>query len=107
GAAGPLCDYLEPAATLLDPYQLENMRPRWRKWTEFECNWKVAMEAFAETYHVATTHPEFNAFGQFRGWARTHGLHSNIGYDAPRGQEEDAGKLRLGSGEDPRITTAE
>ena len=26
--AGPLRDYLEPAATLLDPFQLQNMRPR-------------------------------------------------------------------------------
>ncbi|MFD1613300.1 SRPBCC family protein [Sphingomonas tabacisoli] len=107
GKAGPLRDWLEPAATMLDPYQLQNMRPRWRKWVVFDCNWKVAMEAFAETYHVSTTHPEFNAFGQFRGWARNQGLHSNIGYDAPKGQEEDAGKLRLGTGGDPRLTTAE
>ncbi|WP_334181534.1 aromatic ring-hydroxylating oxygenase subunit alpha [Novosphingobium sp.] len=103
----PLADYLHPAAGMLDPYGLQNMRPRWRKWVVFECNWKVAMEAFCETYHVSTTHPEFMEFGQFRGWARNQGLHSNIGYDAPKGQEEDSGKLRLGTGEDPRLTTAE
>jgi phenylpropionate dioxygenase-like ring-hydroxylating dioxygenase large terminal subunit len=105
--AMPLMDYLEPAASMLDPFQLQNMRARWRKWIIFECNWKVALEAFNETYHVPGTHPEFMAFGQFRGWGRNHGLHSNIGYDAPKGQEEDAAKLRLGSGEDPRISTAE
>ena len=105
-AAGPLRDYLEPAATMLDPFQLQNMRPRWRKWVVFECNWKVAMEAFCETYHVPGTHPEFIEFGQFRGWGRNQGLHSNIGYDAPKGQEEDAAKLRLGIG-DARISTAE
>ena len=105
--AGPLRDYLEPAASMLEPYQLQNMRPRWRKWVRFECNWKVAMEAFAETYHVSTTHPEFMEFGQFRGWGRNQGLHSNIGYDAPKGLEEDAAKLRLGAGEDPRVSTAE
>jgi phenylpropionate dioxygenase-like ring-hydroxylating dioxygenase large terminal subunit len=103
----PLADYLHPAAGMLDPYGLQNMRPRWRRWVIFECNWKVAMEAFCETYHVATTHPEFMEFGQFRGWARNQGLHSNIGYDAPKGQEEDSGKLRLGAGEDPRLTTAD
>ncbi len=107
GNAGQLRDYLEPAASLLDPFQLQNMRPRWRKWVIFNCNWKVAMEAFDETYHVPGTHPEFMAFGQFRGWGRNQGLHSNIGYDAPKGQEEDAAKLRLGSGEDPRLSTAE
>ncbi len=103
----PLRDYLEPAAGLLDPYQLQNMRCRWRKWIIFECNWKVAMEAFNETYHVPGTHPEFMAFGDFPGWARNHGLHSNIGYDAPKGMDENQGKLRVGTGEDARISTAQ
>jgi phenylpropionate dioxygenase-like ring-hydroxylating dioxygenase large terminal subunit len=103
----PLAEFLEPAASMLDPFQLQNMRARWRKWVIFDCNWKVAMEAFCETYHVAATHPEFMEFGQFRGWGRNQGLHSHIGYEAPKGQEEDAAKLRLGAGEDPRITTAE
>lgn len=103
----PLSEYLGVLPDMLDPYQLQNMRPRWRKWIVFECNWKVAMEAFCETYHVATTHPEFNAFGQFRGWARNHGLHTNIGYEAPKGLEEDSGKMRVGTGSDPRVTTAE
>ncbi len=102
----PLEAWLGVVPEMLDPYQLQNMRPRWRKWVVFDCNWKVAMEAFNETYHVATTHPEFNAFGQFRGWARNQGLHSHIGYEAPKGQEEDAGKLRTGIG-DARISTAE
>jgi nitrite reductase/ring-hydroxylating ferredoxin subunit len=104
--AAPLADYLGVVPAMLDPYRLDAMRPRWRKWIIFECNWKVAMEAFCETYHVATTHPEFNAFGQFRGWARNHGLHSNIGYEAPKGLEEDSGKLRIGIG-DARLSTAE
>jgi phenylpropionate dioxygenase-like ring-hydroxylating dioxygenase large terminal subunit len=104
--ACPLAEWLGAVPEMLDPYGLENMRPRWRKWIVFECNWKVALEAFDETYHVSTTHPEFNAFGQFRGWARNQGLHSHIGYDAPKGQEEDAGKLRTGIG-DARISTAE
>lgn len=105
--AGSLRDYLEPAASLLEPYQLENMRPRWRKWVVFDCNWKVAMEAFCETYHVNTTHPEFMAFSQFRGWAKNQGLHSHIGFEAPKGLEEDSGKMRVGVGEDPRLATAD
>jgi phenylpropionate dioxygenase-like ring-hydroxylating dioxygenase large terminal subunit len=102
-----LRDYLEPAATMLDPFALQNMRVRWRKWIIFDCNWKVAMEAFAETYHVPGTHPEFTKFGDFRGWARAQGKHSNIGYDAPKGLDENQAKLRLGSGTDPRKSTAE
>ncbi|GAA0319407.1 aromatic ring-hydroxylating dioxygenase subunit alpha [Sphingomonas oligophenolica] len=103
----PLRDYLEPMATMLDPFELQNMRCRWRKWIIFDCNWKVALEAFAEIYHVQTTHPEFNDFGEFHGWARAQGKHSNIGYDAPKGMDENKAKLRLGSGDDPRVSTAE
>jgi phenylpropionate dioxygenase-like ring-hydroxylating dioxygenase large terminal subunit len=103
----PLRAYLDPIPAMLDPFEPQNMRFRWRKWIIFNCNWKVAMEAFAETYHVSSTHPEFMEFGQFRGWARNHGLHTNIGYEAPKDLEEDAAKLRLGTNGDPRITTAE
>ena len=102
----PMRDYLEPAATMLDPFELQNMRPRWRYWTIFECNWKVALEAFNETYHVPGTHPEFMAFGDFTGWGRPQGKHSHIGYDTGDGPKENASKLRLGAG-DPRTTTAE
>jgi len=103
----PLRDYLEPAATLLDPFELQKMRFRWRKWLVADCNWKVALEAFSETYHVPGTHPEFMRFGDFRGWARVQGTHSNIGYDAPKGLDENQAKLRLGAGADPRISTAQ
>ena len=102
-----LSEWLDPVPAMLDPYQLHNMRPRWRKWIVFDCNWKVALEAFSETYHVSTTHPEFNAFGEFRGWARNHGLHTNIGYEAPKDMAENQAKLRVGAGADARLSTAE
>lgn len=102
-----LSDYLGIIPEMLDPFHLENMRPRWRKWTIFDCNWKVALEAFNETYHVETTHPEFNKFGTFNGWARAQGRHSHIGYDAAKGMDKNQeAKLRVGSG-DARISTAE
>ena len=100
----PLRDYLEPAASLLEPFELHNMRYRWRKWLVFDCNWKIALEAFMETYHVPYTHPEFRAYGTFLGWSRAQGKHSNIGYDAPKGMEENQ-KLRVGEGADARIST--
>jgi phenylpropionate dioxygenase-like ring-hydroxylating dioxygenase large terminal subunit len=103
-----LRSYLEPAVGMLEPFQLQNMRFRWRKWGIFPCNWKVALEAFNETYHVQTTHPEFNKYGEFRGWGRAQGKHSHIGYDAPKGMDENqAAKLRIGTNADPRISTAE
>jgi phenylpropionate dioxygenase-like ring-hydroxylating dioxygenase large terminal subunit len=105
--SGPLREYLEPAASMLDPFELQNMRYRWRRWIIFDCNWKVAMEAFDEIYHVPGTHPEFTRFGTFVGWGKQQGKHSNIGYDAPKGMDENKAKLRLGSGNDPRKSTAE
>ncbi|MFC3962346.1 aromatic ring-hydroxylating oxygenase subunit alpha [Nocardia jiangsuensis] len=104
--AEPLRDYLNPAAALLEHFELEKMRYRWRRWVEFDCNWKVAFEAFMETYHVPYTHPEFANFGSFLGWARPQGKHSNIGYDAPKGMEENQAKLRVGGGADARVSTA-
>ncbi|GAA2734374.1 aromatic ring-hydroxylating dioxygenase subunit alpha [Actinocorallia aurantiaca] len=102
----PLLDYLGPAATLLEPFQLERFRYRWRRWLVFDCNWKVALEAFNETYHVPYTHPEFIPFGAFLGWSRVQGRHSNIGYDAPKGQEGNQGKLRISDSGDARVSTA-
>jgi phenylpropionate dioxygenase-like ring-hydroxylating dioxygenase large terminal subunit len=106
-ASESLRDFLGPIPAMLDPFEPQNMRYRWRKWGVFDCNWKVALEAFNETYHVQTTHPEFNKFGEFRGWSRSHGRHSNIGYEAPKNVDENQqAKLRVGKG-DARLSTAE
>ncbi|MDD9946607.1 MAG: aromatic ring-hydroxylating dioxygenase subunit alpha [Myxococcales bacterium] len=104
----PLREYLEPAASMLEPFELHNMRFRWRRWVIFDCNWKVALEAFNESYHLPTTHPEFMRYGAFGGWSKAQGKHSNIGFDAPKGMDENQkAKLRVGSGPDPRVSTAE
>lgn len=103
----PLQQYLDPAANMLDPFELQNMRFKWRRWLVFDCNWKVAMEAFCETYHVVGTHPQFTRYGDFSGWSRAHGTHSNLGYEAPKDQEAGSSKIRLGKGGDPRLATAE
>jgi phenylpropionate dioxygenase-like ring-hydroxylating dioxygenase large terminal subunit len=102
----PLLDYLAPIPEMLDPFGLQNMRYKWRRWGIFDCNWKVALEAFMEGYHVETTHPEFNRFGSYRSQVKCYGRHSTRGY-AVKGHEENTAKLRLGSGGDPRINTAE
>lgn len=79
--AGPLRDFLEPIATLLDPFEFDKMRYRFRKWGVFDCNWKVALEAFLEPYHVAGTHPQLIKYGDFYAWSRALGLHGHTGYD--------------------------
>ncbi len=76
--AEPLLDYLGGAAKALDPFRLDTMRYRWRKWLKMPCNWKVALEAFNEGYHVAVTHYKLNRFGSSRFASRAEGQHGTF-----------------------------
>lgn len=54
----PLLEWLDPLPTALAPFRLEDMRFRWRKRTVLPANWKTLIDAFAEGYHSAGTHPQ-------------------------------------------------
>ena len=56
--ATSLRDYLGAVADQLEPYHLESMRSTLSISTELACNWKVAVEAFLEVYHVQGIHPQ-------------------------------------------------
>jgi nitrite reductase/ring-hydroxylating ferredoxin subunit len=56
--APPLSEYLAPVPSYLDPYEIQRMRYRWYVSVKLPCNWKVALEAFDESYHLAGTHPQ-------------------------------------------------
>ncbi|CAN7442798.1 aromatic ring-hydroxylating dioxygenase subunit alpha [Phenylobacterium sp. LjRoot225] len=75
----PLRDFLEPAAALLRPYEIGKMRYRWRKWLVMPCNWKVAVEAFNESYHTFGTHPQLMRYSDVITWSRAQGKHANHG----------------------------
>jgi phenylpropionate dioxygenase-like ring-hydroxylating dioxygenase large terminal subunit len=77
--AESLVDYLGEAAEALAPFQLEKMRYRWRKWLKVPANWKVALEAFNEGYHVSITHWPLNQFGTSRFSSRAAGKHGTFG----------------------------
>lgn len=106
----PLREYLEPAATLIAPYAVERMRYRWRKWCYFDCNWKVALEAFIEAYHVEGTHPQLTKFGDFYMWSKAQGLHGNNGFnerDPEKKKLADSNTInRPGKGNDARVSIA-
>lgn len=51
-----LAGYLEGMGTHLGAFPYDRMGQCFSYDTELECNWKVAHDAFAEAYHVATIH---------------------------------------------------
>lgn len=110
----PLRQYLEPIATLLDPYELEKMRYRWRQWLVFPCNWKTALEAFNESHHAAITHPQLCEWGATPFyWCRTEGRHSwhgpavSSGPGRPGAANGAETEVPQSDARDPRITTAQ
>lgn len=105
-----LSDYLEPAAGILDPFELEKMRYKWRQWVVFDCNWKTAIEAFMEPYHVAGTHTQMLKHGDYYAYSAPYGLHGVSGFDQrdPALQMKQSSTItRAGKGADPRISTYE
>ncbi len=102
--------YLEPAATHLDPFELEKMRYKWRQWVVFDCNWKTAIEAFMEPYHVEGTHRQLLKYGQYYAYSAAHGKHGVSGFDErdPAMKMKQSSTItRAGKGKDPRVSTYE
>lgn len=54
----PFDEFIEPIRYLLDDLAIKDMRHYWWKSIPIPSNWKVAQEAFFETYHVPATHPQ-------------------------------------------------
>ncbi|MGZ4795526.1 MAG: aromatic ring-hydroxylating oxygenase subunit alpha [Acidimicrobiia bacterium] len=57
-AAAPLTEFLGPLVDLLTPYRLDEMRLRLARTTVLPANWKAAIDAFNEGYHVQALHPQ-------------------------------------------------
>jgi phenylpropionate dioxygenase-like ring-hydroxylating dioxygenase large terminal subunit len=105
----PLREFLEPAASVLDAYEFEKMRYKWRQWVIYPANWKTALEAFMEPYHVSGTHSQLLKYGEFYAYSKAYGLHGVSGFDQRDTAEktsEGGGVARAGKG-DPRISTYE
>lgn len=108
--AEPLVEYMGRAGEILDYFELSKMRYKWRQWAIYPCNWKTAIEAFLEPYHVAGTHTQLLAYGNYYALSKQYGWHSVSSYDTrdPEFQmSESAGTTRAGKGDDPRVSTYE
>jgi glycine betaine catabolism A len=54
----PLRDSLLPFAEVAEEFNVPQMRTEWWRSAVVPVNWKLAMEAFMEGYHVMGTHPQ-------------------------------------------------
>lgn len=83
--AESLHQFLDPMPRILDKLEMETWRYRWYKTTVLPCNWKVALEAFSEAYHVATAHPQvMDTSGDDNTVGVVRGRHGNYHYPNPR-----------------------
>ena len=58
--APSLRESIGPLADRLDQYGVDKLRAEWCYGAILPANWKVAMEAFMEGYHVMRTHPQLH-----------------------------------------------
>ncbi|MET1756777.1 aromatic ring-hydroxylating dioxygenase subunit alpha [Novosphingobium sp. RD2P27] len=106
----PLKDWMGRAGEILSHFDLAGMNYKWRQWAIYNCNWKTAIEAFLEPYHVAGTHTQLLAYGDYYALSKQYGLHSVSSYDTRDekfAMSESAGTTRAGKGDDPRVSTYE
>jgi phenylpropionate dioxygenase-like ring-hydroxylating dioxygenase large terminal subunit len=108
--AASLKEWMGRAGEVLGHFDLAGMSYKWRQWAIYDCNWKTAIEAFLEPYHVAGTHTQLLAYGDYYALSKQYGLHSVSSYDtrdAKFQMSESAGTTRAGKGDDPRVSTYE
>ncbi|MBO9724574.1 MAG: aromatic ring-hydroxylating dioxygenase subunit alpha [Novosphingobium sp.] len=108
--AVPLQEWMGRAGEILDHFDLAGMHYKWRQWAIYDCNWKTAIEAFLEPYHVAGTHTQLLAYGDYYALSKQYGLHSVSSYDTRDSKfqmSESAGTTRAGKGDDARVSTYE
>lgn len=71
--APPLRDMIKPFADKFDEWHADTLRTEWWYAAHLPVNWKLAMEAFMEGYHVMATHPQLVPLGVPRGRGATYG----------------------------------
>lgn len=59
----PFAEFIEPVGQLIEDLAIGDMHHYWWKSVEVPANWKVAVEAFLEGYHVPATHPQLETAG--------------------------------------------
>jgi hypothetical protein len=106
--AESLEEFLGDAGRILSHFEMDKMRYKWRKWVVYPANWKTALEAFMEPYHVAGTHTQLLDHGDYYAYSAAYGLHGVSGFDQRDpafSMSQSSSVTRAGKGEDPRRST--
>lgn len=69
--------FMDPVPQYLNCMQFETMGYCWHKTVKLKANWKVAQEAFMESYHVMGTHPQFLAVVDEQNFSQAQGKHGH------------------------------
>jgi nitrite reductase/ring-hydroxylating ferredoxin subunit len=78
--APALADFIKPVEERVGRFQFETMRYHWYRTVVLPVNWKAALEAFSEAYHVQGTHPQFLLSFQDYTNSGAFGIHSAFWY---------------------------
>lgn len=76
----PFEEFIAPAPECFAPLAMEKMHKAWHVVIDVECNWKVAQEAFMESYHVWGTHPQLLPYIDEANFSEPKGLHGRHVY---------------------------
>ncbi len=93
--AEPLLDFLGALPGMLQAYAIDGMHIVKDVVISMDCNWKVAVEAFLEPYHVHITHPALlpvvdEVHNQYDFYPNGHGrLITPLGIPSPRERERE------------------
>jgi phenylpropionate dioxygenase-like ring-hydroxylating dioxygenase large terminal subunit len=89
--AEPLLDYLDVLPQHIAPYRMEDMRTFVNATFLWDCNWKIAVDAFNESYHFRGIHPEMMLWSNAEAKIELLGKHSRMinEYGAPSKPHRD------------------
>lgn len=76
-------EFIAPVRGFIESLRLGDMHHRWWRRVEGPCNWKVAQEAFFESFHVPTTHPQLDEPGRktiYEDMPETSFQHRDVNY---------------------------
>ncbi|GAB3108584.1 Rieske 2Fe-2S domain-containing protein [Aestuariicella hydrocarbonica] len=98
-------EYIAPVAKYIEGLGLSDMHHYWWRRMEGPANWKVAQEAFFETYHVPATHPQLDPVGAKVVYEDVHTPGAPLQHEHVIYEGLEGGHGRFYAGEKPMSST--